>query len=398
MTSRKSSVPNNNKKKTLKPNDAVHSHPCGKCSKACLDEINCSNDGDFSIECDNCMKWFHRKCLDDMLSDKEWESLTGQNPSILFKCTLCVDEKVKSKQEMKEIKKEINNEISELRGRFEEFQNILQDNNKTLINELEKAIMPKVESIIDQRINNHTEKLDKIYEAKFNNLEKEMKQNKIDNDSKEKEINQQFEDRIKKLENATNESTSESKPTQANLEKMIKDVKTTETNIERKIENELKVYLDQKQDKERRKNNIIILRLEEAEGENEEEKINNDRKSIKKLLNITNPELEAELDTIIPKKSSLRLGRKKEGANRPIKLTLTDEEMKKDIFKGCRNLKNSNFKHVSIQNDLSREEQEKNFKLRQELRGRKEKGEKVCIFQNEIIEEKDHPRNKHKHE
>ena len=105
MSQRKTSVPNNNKKKASKTNDNVHSHPCGKCSKACLDEISCSSDGDFSIECDNCMKWFHRKCLDDMLSDKEWESLTGQNPSILFKCTLCVDEKVKSKQEMKEIKK-----------------------------------------------------------------------------------------------------------------------------------------------------------------------------------------------------------------------------------------------------------------------------------------------------
>ena len=68
--------------------------------------------------------------------------------------------------------------------------------------------------------------------------------------------------------------------------------------------------------------------------------------------------------------------------------------MKKDIFKGCRKLKGSAFSHVSIQNDLTKEEQETNYKMRQELRQRKENGEKVCIYNNEIILEKDHPRNK----
>ena len=68
--------------------------------------------------------------------------------------------------------------------------------------------------------------------------------------------------------------------------------------------------------------------------------------------------------------------------------------MKRDIFRGCKNLKDSDLNHVSIQNDLTREEQEQNFKLRQELKERKQKGEKVCIFNNSIILESDHPRNK----
>ena len=353
-------------KKNIKSNDDTISHPCAICSKACVEEINCSNEGDFSIECDNCKRWIHRKCL-DMLSDKEWELLTGQNPSILFKCQPCVEDKAQKNKEIKEIKKDINNELSELREKFTDFQSILQDNNKTLIKELEKTIMPKVESIIDQKINDHLEKTDKIYEDKFKQLEKQLKDNKT--------------------VNANNN-------TQETLEKMMSDVKKTEINLEQRIESELKVYMNKKDDKEKRKNNIIILRLDEHSGNSEEEKIEKDRTEIKKLLNITNPELEAELENVISKKKSLRLGKSKEGAKRPIKLELPDEDMKKDIFKGCRKLKGSAFSHVSIQNDLTKEEQETNYKMRQELRQRKENGEKVCIYNNEIILEKDHPRNK----
>ena len=69
--------------------------------------------------------------------------------------------------------------------------------------------------------------------------------------------------------------------------------------------------------------------------------------------------------------------------------------MKKDILKGCKNLRNSTYKYLSIQNDLSKEEKEKNYKMRQELRERKGKEEQVCIYQNEIINESDHPRNRH---
>ena len=65
--------------------------------------------------------------------------------------------------------------------------------------------------------------------------------------------------------------------------------------------------------------------------------------------------------------------------------------MKRDILKRCKNLKESAYKHISVQEDLTREEQEKQFKLRQELRKQKEEGQKVCIYRGEIIPIDQHP-------
>ena len=360
-TGRKTSL--KSKPKGIKDND-IELHPCGLCSKACLDEFE--NKEDDSINCDNCNKWFHRKCV-DILSDSEWELLTGHNPSILFKCRVCVGEKGDRNREIKELKQQMTNFKND-------FNAMLGENNKKLVLEFEKNVMPRVDEFVKEKFKAYSMELEKKYEDKFKQLENEIKQNKE-----------------KVLQN-------EQKPSQANLEKMIEDVKKSEVEIEKKIENELKVYLNKKEDKENRKNNIIIMRLEENTGDSEEERTNKDRIEIKKLLNVTNPELEAELENAIPKKTSLRLGRKKEGINRPIKLVLPDEEMKIDIFKGCKKLKNSAFNHVSIQNDLTKEEQETNYRMRQELRQRKEKGEKVCIYRNQIILESEHPRNRGKPE
>ena len=201
---------------------------------------------------------------------------------------------------------------------------------------------------------------------------------------------------FKKVDKLIDEKLAKQNQKQEKLENMIKDVKETELRIEEKIQAEVKVYLDHQKEKESKLNNIIILRMKEQDGKDDEEIIENDRKEIKKLLKKTNPELTAEIDKVLDQKKSFRLGKKKEGVERPrpIKLELPDEDMKRQIFRGCRNLRNSDYNNVSIQNDLTREEQQQSFKLRQELKQRKENGEQVCIYNGRIIEEKEHPRRK----
>ena len=184
--------------------------------------------------------------------------------------------------------------------------------------------------------------------------------------------------------------------TQDKLENMMKEVKETEINIEKKIHTEVKIYLDNQKEKEDKVNNIMVLRLKEPAGNEEQEQIENYRNEIKKLFQKTNPELTAEIETVLNAKKSFRLGKKRDDAirPRPIKIELPDEDMKRQIFKGCRNLKESDYRQVSIQNDLTKAEQEQNYKLRQELKERRGKGEQVCIYNGQVINEKDHPRHK----
>ena len=171
-----------------------------------------------------------------------------------------------------------------------------------------------------------------------------------------------------------------------------KSDKKQEMMLENKIETELKVYMDNKQDKDNRKNNIVILRLQEQKEKTVKEEIEKDRNEVKKLLDITNPELKAELNEILDKKKYFRLGKyKKAGKIRPIKIELPDQEMKIDILKGCKNLKESTYEHISVQQDLTKDEQEMNFKLRKELRERRAAGENVCIFNNQVIDKSEHP-------
>ena len=79
----------------------------------------------------------------------------------------------------------------------------------------------------------------------------------------------------------------------------------------------------------------------------------------------TNPEYKAEFEELINKKKYLRLGRTRtKGKTRPIKIELPDEEMKRSIFQGRKNLRNLEYNHISIQNDLTKVEQETNNKLK----------------------------------
>ena len=62
------------------------------------------NIGDEPIECDCCLKWYHRQCLDKTINKKDWESLTGENQFITFKCLDCLQERGDRVSELREIR------------------------------------------------------------------------------------------------------------------------------------------------------------------------------------------------------------------------------------------------------------------------------------------------------
>ena len=132
---------------------------------------------------------------------------------------------------------------------------------------------------------------------------------------------------------------------------------------------------------------MIIYRLEETQ-EKETDQNERDKTDVLKILATTNPELISEFQTsLLEGKKIIRLGRKEAGATkpRPLKVILRDEDMKSEVLQGCKHLKNSPYEHISIQRDLTIEEQKKNYKLRQLLKQKIAAGENVCIFRGEII-------------
>ena len=343
---------------TLKDNEIQ----CFKCEEQCVHEMQYKTPGEEPIECDTCQRWFHRQCLDQAVTNKDWASLTGENQSIMFKCSTCVQGKGEKISELREIKKMIfaNNE---------------------LIKNLEKGMNEKINKQINSKL------------AEVNSKQSDFEKRMNETEKKNDERFSKLENELKGIQPNINQETNKD---QVQLQSMIHEIKDTEINMERKIKDEVRIYMDQQQEKDKRKMNLIIHRLEESQ-DNDEDQCKRDKADVLKIIATTNPELISELqDHLLEGKKIFRLGTRDAASAkpRPIKVVLPDEEIKIDIFKGCQNLKDSPFNHVSIQSDLTKTEQEANFKLRKECRERKAQGEEVCIYRGKIIPEAERPAKK----
>ena len=257
-----------------------------------------------------------------------WNALVkNDHHNFSYSCDECIDNKRTTSTDLTEIK---------------ELMEEHQRQNSRMIQSLETKLLAKVDEVIDEKLKQHNEKRDKK---------------------------------------------------QSDLEKMMKELKETEINMDKNIETQVRNYLDDKEEKNMKMNNIIIHKLPETQ-DNEIDQAKKDKADIIKIFETTNPEFKAELENLLKEENSIkRLGNKRAEAARPrpVKVILPDVEMKKKIFKGCRNLKKSPFRNVSIQDDLTKQEQEKNFQLRKQLKERKDNGEKVCIYRGQIIPEENHP-------
>lgn len=349
--------PKRNRLALLKENEVQ----CIECTEVCLHKIKFDNAGEEPIECVSCQKWYHRKCLDKPISREDWKSLTGENESITFTCNACILGRGEKTNELKEIK-----------------QMILE--NQVIMQNLQKSIKDQVHKAVENKITD--------VKSKHDALEKKV----TDNEAKNEERFQAIENELKRKQSNQNNEQNNEVP-QKKLYSMIADIRENEASFENKIKDEVKMYMDSQQDKEKRKNNLIIHRLEETQ-EKKEDQIARDKTDVLKIIATTNPELIAELQpTLLEDKRITRLGNKKADATkpRPLRIILPDQDIKIDILKGCSNLKDSPFSHISVQQDLTIAEQKKQYQLRKEYRERKDRGEKVRLYRGEIIVDEDSP-------
>ena len=161
----------------------------------------------------------------------------------------------------------------------------------------------------------------------------------------------------------------------------------SEESIDRKIEDavEKKVseYLDEKQEKEKRKSNIVITNLPESKKESPGERKQDDLDRVKEIVQKVLPEVDGSMI-----ENPVRLGQFKIGSNvrpRLVRVSVKTEEMKNKILRKAYKLNqgvtNKNEK-IFINQDLTPKQREVEKALRDELRERRDNGEEDLVIRN----------------
>ena len=156
-----------------------------------------------------------------------------------------------------------------------------------------------------------------------------------------------------------------------------------EQNIEAIIEEKVTKYLDEQRDRERRQLNLVLHNIAEDDSEEIEDRKKHDLSMAGKVLDYLSVE-----EAVISK--PLRLGRKREdGKPRLLKVEVGSITKKKEALSKAKQLKDD-CKEVGLINvyltpDLSPQQRETNFRLRRELKERREQGEVDLVIRGEEI-------------
>ena len=157
-------------------------------------------------------------------------------------------------------------------------------------------------------------------------------------------------------------------------EKVNEKLKLAENEMMLKINLEM----DEKLERMKRKNNLVIYGMKESINENSEERLKLDLQKVEKLLN--------EIEVTAPKMNLARLGKRLDTEKpRPIKIELENEGEKFKILKKAGKIKEidvEEFKKIIISSDMTIKQRELDKILREELKERRQKGERNIKIKN----------------
>ena len=179
------------------------------------------------------------------------------------------------------------------------------------------------------------------------------------------------------------------------VKKMSEQMTSMERTIEDKINEKIKISekytmekinedVEEKLEAFRRRKNIILYGMPEEKNKDDRNRCEIDEANIKNLLK--------ELKTNVKNYEITRIGKQIiDGRPRPIRVELNRESDKYEILKGAFNLKttrNETFKRVIITTDMSFKQREAEKLLREELKERRQSGEKnLKIRRGKIVKE-----------
>ena len=167
------------------------------------------------------------------------------------------------------------------------------------------------------------------------------------------------------------------------INKKVDDVKI-------ELNKEIKTNLEEETEKEKRKNNLIILNIPESVKKTPEERTIEDKVAVENILK----KIEG---SILPEEFTqpCRLGIKRaEGQSRPLKITVKTVNRKIEILRGASRINEGvDFaSRIYINNDLTQAERKADKDMRDRLREKRKEGGRWKIKNKEIIsEDNKHP-------
>ena len=183
---------------------------------------------------------------------------------------------------------------------------------------------------------------------------------------------EKIEQKVEELDSRTKDTEAAIKYSNASIHKIEEKVKELEVkvdcqNIERsKIEGaasglpkaevekiikvELKSSEEERREREHRRQNIMIFELKELEESSRDISLSNDTSSFKQVC-VEVLEVDIKPQDII---QVTRIGKKAEGNTRPLRIKLSSEEKKKEIFMNLHKLRASDSKKIHFDHDLTK--------------------------------------------
>ena len=182
--------------------------------------------------------------------------------------------------------------------------------------------------------------------------------------------------RVQKLEESNKSLASKSELLEEKCNR-IEPLKNDIIKMRSEREEHLDAIIHEVQGVTKRKNNITISGLREANRGTLDERVKHDLERCQAIFN------EMKIDTKIV--SAHRLGKAQEHSKRLLKVELTKESDKWKILSKAKCLKNTQFKEVFINPDYTLLQQRRMKVAKQELKERREQGEDVVLHRGDVV-------------
>ena len=310
----------------------------------------------------------------ELVSKEEVKELVEEK--VVEKIGEKLDEKVAELVSKEEVKDLVEEKVAEKIG--EKLDEKVADLvSKEEVKELvEEKIVEKIDEKLDEKV------AELVSKEQVKDLVEEKVVEKIDEKLDEKVADLVSKEEVKELVAAKIEEQLDTK-IEESIDSKVDGLATNQdkgeicTNILKEIK-----------ERESRANKLIIHGMKESESEVAQTRDEEDKEQVQRIM--------AEIDINETNIKIRRLGKKEQGKNRPVQLTVKDAETKSKIIGNAKKLKNSaSYKEIGISHDLTKLQREEIKNLRGQAR-EKSIGGKIHIVIGgpsnwRIVEKRDTP-------